>query len=155
MAMIGTDTFTHQIDNDVNTEYMQNGDTNTENMHREDSQRPQFDPNNLKVSIKSTDMSENMVLYVIEKTILAFEAASYEQETQAEGTKLDFNTLVSKFIKREMELFYKGASWHVITGEDYGGFFTHEEFNSIVFFMNGKWITVFKSNVPAVTEKGK
>jgi dynein light chain LC8-type len=107
----------------------------------------QFDPNQLRVSVKSTDMSENMVLFVIEKTILAFEAAEYSLETQKEGSKLDYNTLISKFIKGEMELFYK-PTWHVIVGDNYGGFFTHEEFNSVVFCMNDKWITVFKSNVP-------
>lgn len=148
-----TDTFTNNMDHEVNTEYVNQGDTITDNMNREaEYSKPSFDPNNVKVSIKSTDMSENMVLYVIEKSILAFEAATYELETQEEGVKLDFNTLVSKAIKMEMELFYKGASWHVITGEDYGGFFTHEEFNSIVFCMNGKWITVFKSNTPTVEE---
>lgn len=151
MALAGTDTFTNNIDQDMNTEYMQQGDTVTENMNREEyEQRPLFDPNNVKVSVKSTDMSENMVLYVVEKTILAFEAATDQLETQEEGAKLDFNTLVSKFIKLEMELGYKGASWHVITGENFGGYFTHEEFNSIVFTMNGKWITIFRSNVPVV-----
>lgn len=104
-------------------------------------------PSDLRVNVKSTDMSENMVLFVVEKTILAFEAAAYSLETQKEGSKLDHNTLIAKFIKGEMELFYK-PTWHVIVGDNYGGFFTHEEFNSIVFCMNDKWITVFKSNIP-------
>lgn len=112
-----------------------------------DEEDQQFDPNHLRVSIKSTDMSENMVLFVVEKTILAFEAAAYSLETQKEGSKLDHNTLIAKFIKGEMELFYK-PTWHVIVGGNYGGFFTHEEFNSVVFCMNDKWITIFKSNVP-------
>lgn len=106
-----------------------------------------FDPNNMRVSIKSTDMSENMILFIVEKSILAFEAAAYSIETSKAGQKLDHNTLISKFIKGEMELFYK-PTWHVIVGDNYGGFFTHEEFNSIVFCMNDKWITVFKSNIP-------
>lgn len=102
---------------------------------------------NARISIKSTDMSENMILFIVEKTILAFEAAAYSLETQKEGSKLDHNTLIAKFIKGEMELFYK-PTWHVIVGDNYGAYFTHEEFNFIVYTLNNKWITVFKSNIP-------
>jgi hypothetical protein len=45
----------------------------TENQNEEET--------NARVSIKSTDMSENMILFVVEKTILAFEAAAYSLET--------------------------------------------------------------------------
>ena len=112
------------------------------------NQGPEEEESNARVSIKSTDMSENMILFVVEKTILAFEAAAYSLETQKEGSKLDHNTLIAKFIKGEMEIFYK-QTWHVIVGENYGAFFTHEEFNFIVYTFNNKWITVFKSNVPS------
>ncbi len=39
-------------------------------------------------------------------------------------------------------------TWHVIVGDNYGGFYTHEEEASIVFCMNDLWITVFKSALP-------
>jgi hypothetical protein len=112
-----------------------------------DSAAPAYDPNNIKMSIKSTDMSENMIIFLAEKTLLAFEAAAEALENPEEGKILDYNTLLSQFIKEQMEIGY-GPSWHVIVGDDYGGFFTHEKFNSIVFCLNHKWITVFKSNVP-------
>lgn len=105
-----------------------------------------------RFSVKSTDMSENAVLLVVEKTILAFEAAAYRLETQKEGQSLDFNSEVAGYIKGEMELFYnkrdEPTSWHVIVGENYGAYFTHEEFSFIVYTFNNKWITVFKSNYP-------
>lgn len=148
-----TETMPNNIDNGVGNQYSQNGDTQTEHMlYEEEGQRASFDPNNIRVSIKSTDMSENMVIIIVEKAIFAFQKATNKKETQKEGTKLDFNNLVSRFLKIQMEKFYKESNWQVIVGEDYGGFFTHEEFKSIVFCMNGKWITAFKSNVSVPDE---
>ena len=94
-----------------------------------------------------------MVLFIIEKTILAFEAAAYSIETKVEGQKLDKNTLIAKFIKGKVEMFYK-PTWHVIVGDNYGGFYTHEEDASIVFCMNDLWITVFKSALPNTAPNG-
>ena len=132
----------------------QEGEYNEEGQEEggEEEQVPIFDPNGLKVSIKSTDMSENMILFVIEKTILAFEVAAYTMHRQEEGAKLDENTLIAKVIKNEMEMFYD-PSWHVIVGQNYGSYFTHEEFNSIVFVVKNKWITVFKSNIPLTDDQ--
>lgn len=138
----------NNIDQGVGNQYSQHGDTQTENMQYDDeAYRPAFDPNNIKVNVKSTDMSENMILFIVEKSIMAFERATHKKQTQKEGTKLDFNNLVSRSLKMQLEEFYKESNWQVIVGEDYGGFFTHEEFKSIVFCMNGKWITAFKSNL--------
>jgi len=111
-----------------------------------------YDPNSIKLSIKSTDMSENMIIFIAEKTLLAFEAAADAMENPEEGKILDYNTLLSQFLKEQMEIGY-GPAWHVIVGDDYGGFFTHEKFNSVVFVLNHKWFTVFKSNVPLDEEK--
>lgn len=36
---------------------------------------PSLDLSNLSFSIKSTDMSESLILYIVEKTILAFESS--------------------------------------------------------------------------------
>lgn len=129
----------HNADYGVQSEVDEHAKVTSQNTEEETSAR---------FSVKSTDMSENMILFIVEKTILAFEAAAYSLETQKEGSKLDHNTLIAKFIKGEMELFYK-PTWHVIVGDNYGAFFTHEEFNFIVYTFNNKWITVFKSNIPS------
>ena len=96
-------------------------------------------------------MSENTIKFVAEKTILAFQEdlinqARFEEEGQ-ELSEHKRNQFLSRFIKEEMEMFYK-ATWHVIIGENYGSSFTHEQFNMVVFTFKDKYITIFKSNVP-------
>lgn len=106
---------------------------------------PALDLNNLKFSVKSTDMTENMILYIVEKTILAFESSRNKIFESAEiSLKEDRNTLISKQIKTYMDNQYH-PTWHVICGENYGSFFTHLKSNFIVFTLDGKWITIFKS----------
>ena len=106
---------------------------------------PALDLSKLKFSVKSTDMTENMILYIVEKTILAFETSRNKIFESAEiSLKEDRNTLISKYIKSCMDNHYH-PTWHVICGENYGSFFTHLKSNFIVYVFEGKWITIFKS----------
>ena len=106
---------------------------------------PALDLSKLKFSVKSTDMTENMILYIVEKTILAFETSRNKIFESAEiSLKEDRNTLISKYIKTCMDNHYH-ATWHVICGENYGSFFTHLKSSFIVFVFEDKWVTIFKS----------
>jgi len=127
----------------------------------EDMAPEPFNLNELEFDIKSTDMSENTITFIVEKTILAFEAdhnrqiseraqASKDPNYAQSATPLtdhERNLLISKYIKEQLEQAYEPA-WHVIVGDNYGAFFTHEHYYMIVFKFKGKWITVFKSNRP-------
>jgi len=104
-----------------------------------------LDLERLRFSIKSTDMSENMILFVVEKTILAFEMSHNALfEGEKKSLAQDKDTLVCKKLKFFLDSFYK-PSWHVICGENYGSFFTHYKGSFIVFCFEGKWITIFRS----------
>ena len=136
--------YVYQDDNEDNEEFEQT------------NHLPQLDLSDLKFDIKCTDMSENTIKFVAEKTILAFQEdlinqARFEEEGQ-ELSEHKRNQFLSRFIKEEMEMFYK-PTWHVIVGENYGSYFTHEQFNMIVFTFKDKYITVFKSNVPPTQDQ--
>ncbi len=106
---------------------------------------PALDLSNLSFSVKSTDMGENMILFIVEKTILAFESSkSTIFKSQNEGFQQDYDTLICTQLKFHLDTFYK-PHWHVICGENYGSFFTHLKGCFIVFTFQGKWLTVFKS----------
>ena len=104
-----------------------------------------LDLSNLKFNVKSTDMSESMILFIVEKTILAFESANHDMfEKEKHEFKHDKDTLICQRLKYYLDTFYK-PSWHVISGENYGSFFTHVKGSMIVYCFEGKWITAFKS----------
>lgn len=104
-----------------------------------------LDLSNLQFSVKSTDMTENTVLFVVEKTILAFEKSDKSLfESKKNGFEQDRDSLICKQLKFYMDSFYK-PSWHAISGENYGSFFTHVKGSFIVFTFQGKWITLFRT----------
>lgn len=104
-----------------------------------------LDLSNLKFNIKSTDMQENMILFVVEKSILAFESVNHDVfEKEKHAFKADKDSDFCRRLKYSLDTFYK-PSWHVISGENYGSFFTHVKGTSIVFCFEGKWITIFKT----------
>jgi Dynein light chain type 1 len=104
-----------------------------------------LDLSNLRFDIKSTDMNENMVLFVVEKTVMSFESANHDMfEKDKHEFKHDKDTLICQRLKYYLDSFYK-PSWHVISGENYGSFFTHLKGHSIVYCFEGKWITAFKT----------
>lgn len=106
-------------------------------------QKGGMDLNNLKFEIKSTDMSENMITYVVEKTILAFESTQ-DLVFKKDMKKNEREILICKRIKIGLESIYH-KHWQVICGDNYGSFFTHYKGSFIVFCFEGKWITIFRS----------
>lgn len=146
--MMGTQTFDQALGQDaqvydtirVDEQGDQHGDSQADQ-----NDIPTLDLNNLKFSVKSTDMSENMILYIVEQTILAFEISRNQLfKSQQSNLKEDRNTTISQIIKSELDRHYQ-ASWHVICGENYGSFFTHLKSHFIIYYFEGKWITIFKS----------
>lgn len=105
---------------------------------------PTLDMNDLKFSIKSTDMSENMILYVVEKTILAYESTRQMIFTKKESKKSDQDTNMCRQLQYYLDSLY-GHSWHVICGGNYGAFFTHVKGSFIVYTFEDNWITAFQT----------
>lgn len=146
--MMGTDTFNNALGADAQVHETvrleERGDQHGESGDGE-YDVPELNYDDLKFSIKSSDMSENLILFIVEKTILAFEV-SRNQIFESASNKMqeDRNTLISRYIKSELDGHY-GATWHVISGENYGSFFTHLKSHFAVFTFEGKWITIFKS----------
>ena len=145
--MMSTETFNRHMgpDRDIR-ETIQMEDQGMQGEDPNDDEiTPALDLNHLKLIIKSTDMTENMILFIAEKTILAFETSRNKLfESKEISLKEDRNTLICKFLKTHMDNTYH-ATWHVICGENYGSFFTYLKSNFIVYTFEGKWITIFKS----------
>lgn len=106
---------------------------------------PTLDLNDLKFSIKSTDMSENMILYVVEKTIEAYQRTRDEVfQKEKMDIKSDMDSTFCRYLKFFLDKVY-GHSWHVICGGNYGSFFTHIKGTFIVYTFEDKWITLFQT----------
>jgi hypothetical protein len=106
---------------------------------------PALDLNDLKFSVKSTDMSENMILYVVEKTIESYQRTRDEIfQNGKRAQKTDQDSTFCRYLKFFLDTLY-GPSWHVICGGNYGSFFTHIKGSFIVYTFEDKWITVFQS----------
>lgn len=146
--MMGTDTFNNAMGpeapvNDT-VRIDEQGDQHGESYDNE-IDVPELNYDDLKFSVKSSDMSENLILFIVEKTILAFEV-SRNQIFENANTQMheDRSTLISRYIKSELDRHY-GSTWHVICGENYGSFFTHLKSHFAIYTFEGKWITIFKS----------
>lgn len=148
MALIGTQTFERnmrEVDGDIGESMKLDHQDLLASDKRPEAPPGGIDLSNLRFSIKSTDMSENMIKFVIEKTILAFEMSHNALfEGEKKSLSQDKDTLICKKLKFFLDSFYK-PSWHVICGENYGSFFTHYKGSFIVFCFEGKWITIFRS----------
>lgn len=60
------------------------------------------------------------------------------------GPTQDRNSLISKTIKKELDRVLR-PTWHVIVGDHYGSFVTHEKGCFACMTIKDLWITIFRS----------
>mmetsp|Transcript_8027 Transcript_8027/g.19332 ORF Transcript_8027/g.19332 Transcript_8027/m.19332 type:complete len:90 (+) Transcript_8027:138-407(+) len=76
-----------------------------------------------KAVIRQQEMPQEMLDYIVAKTIVAQEQFNSEKE-------------IASFLKKEMQDIYQ-ATWHVVIGRFFGSYVTHEK-NCYCYFYVGQ-----------------
>lgn len=97
----------------------------------------------LVVKVNSTDMEAETLKFCIEQTQNGISVAFSVDQIQS-GFQQDKNSLISKTIKKELDRVLR-PTWHVIVGDHYGSFVTHERGSFVAMTVQHYWITIFRS----------
>ena len=81
-------------------------------------------------SIKSADMTEDMIANVRRVSMKGFEKFAIERD-------------IAKYIKEQADLIY-GCNWHCIVGKQFGSYVTHESKHYIYFYIGETSILLWK-----------
>ena len=95
------------------------------------------------VQVHSTDMESETLKFCIEQTQNGISIAA-SVDPVANGPQQDKNSLISKTVKKELDRVLR-ATWHVIVGDHYGSFVTHEKGCFLCMTIKDLWITIFRS----------
>lgn len=87
------------------------------------------------VSIKSTDMPDDMLRDAITAAVQALELKEDDKPWENQ---------IASHIKKEFDKTYR-PSWHCIVGQNFGSYFTHENTNFVYFMIDDICILLWRS----------
>ena len=95
------------------------------------------------VRVHSTDMESETLKFCVEESLNGISLAA-SVDPSASGPQQDKNSLISKNVKKELDRVLR-PTWHVIVGDHYGSFVTHEKGCFLCLTIKDVWITIFRS----------
>jgi hypothetical protein len=95
------------------------------------------------VRVHSTDMESETLKFCIEQSLNGVSIA-ISVDLAANGPQQDKNSLISKTVKKELDRVLR-PTWHVVAGDHYGSFVTHEKGCFLCMTIRDIWITIFRS----------